>query len=534
MTSSRLNAKARAYMKSHPGVNYTEALAVVSGKKEPLLGGAMSDMIGRILGSGAPAPDLETAMQNLGFEFPPKSPDAAVPLAAVDARQGDVVKIGERYGLILENSTALLDGKLVDFSEVDAENIEFFRMPVPAEEETRDTPMSKAESAARKVLPLPYEDAEVSWERSADTPLYAVKAGDILLHNETASAYIGKGLVVTDNGETLPVAAVVTGDAHVLSPVFTPAEPDGEEPGGVSLSTVIGDDIESAWKRSESSAHLHVPLGYIPSSNHIFGIDLTEASNGGTGPHGCLQGKTGTGKSTLLHNVILALAATHSSSRLNLMVADFKGRAVPPALNSLPHVVHAADRMDSDEDARKRFFDAINEEMLRREHFLMEHEARDSAEYLRMKRDRPDMPTLPSLLIIVEELVEFLRYTPGAPGAPGARSTSANVLRKGRALGVHLLLSAQTIDGSALGDAMSHMCYGISFAASAANYSRAVLDGSTEAVKLPAGRGDAIVRHSVHGESVLERIRAFPPLSSAATSSMVERIVAANENWSTD
>lgn len=528
MTSSRLNAKARAYMKSHPGVNYTEALDIVSGKKEPLLGGAMSDMIGRILGSGTPAPDLETAMQNLGFEFPPKSPNAAVPLAAVDARQGDVVKIGERYGLILENNTALLDGKLVDFSEVDTENIEFFRMPAPVEEETRDTPMSKAEDAARKVLPLPYEGAEVSWERSDDTPLYAVKAGDILVYGGTASAYIGKGLVVAENGETLPVAASVTGEVQVLVPIFSPVKAAYGEHGGVSLMSAIDGDVESAWKRSESSAHLHVPLGHIPSSNHIFGIDLTEASNGGTGPHGCLQGKTGTGKSTLLHNVILALAATHSSSRLNLMVADFKGRAVPPALNSLPHIVRSADMMDIDEDARKGFFDTINEEMLRREHFLMEHEARDSSEYLRMTRDRPDMPALPSLLIIVEELVEFLSR------APGVRTTIGNVLRKGRALGVHLLLSEQTIDTSRLGDAMSHMCYGISFAASTANYSRVVLDGSPEAARLPVGRGDALVRHSVHGESVIERIRAFPPLPAAATASLVERIVAADKNWSTD
>lgn len=530
MTSSRLNAKARAYMKSHPGVNYTEALnAVQASNKQPLLGGAMSDMIGRILGAGTPAPDLETAMQNLGFEFPP-NPKTAPPVAASDVRQGDVVKIGDRYGLIIKNDTALLDGKLVLLAEVANQEIEFYRMPAPPEDKSYVAALSRAADAAQEFIPLPYTEAGVSWERRDDVPLYGAKAGDILVHNGTASAYIGKGLVVTESGDTLPVSEVVTGNVQVLLPVFYPVKTGDGEPRGVSLLSIIGSDIEESWKRTELSEHLHVPLGYIPSNDHVFGIDIAEASRGGTGPHGVLQGKTGSGKSTLLHNVILAFAATYSPSRINLMVADFKVRAVSPALEALPHLVSAVGELDSDEEARKSFIDALNDEMSRRESFLGEHGARDSSEYFRMRQDRPDMPALPSLLVIVEELVEFLSYT---SGTKDIRAALSRVLQNGRALGVHLLISSQHIDTATLGDVMSHMSYGISLAASAENFSRAVLGGSPEAAKLPVGYGDAIVRHSVHSESVLERIRAFPVVTDSRTASLVDRIVVANETWGT-
>ena len=58
---------------------------------------------------------------------------------------------------------------------------------------------------------------------------------------------------------------------------------------------------------------------------------LKESAEGGMGPHGMLIGATGSGKSELLRTLVLALAATHSSTTLNFVLVDFKGGATANA-----------------------------------------------------------------------------------------------------------------------------------------------------------------------------------------------------------
>lgn len=527
---NQLKNDIRAYMREHPGVKYTEARnKVLARVEQPLLGGVMSDMLSRLTGAGTPTPDLETAMQSLGFEFPPEA-TATSPIPASEARQGDAVKIGDRYGLLLTGGTVLLDGKLVDISSVDSAALEFFRLsstsggsgPHPVWTDLPErfrAAFSKAEDAARKVLPAD-PHATVTWVEE-DIPLWGIQPGDILRHGDTASAYIGNGYLVTESGDTVSLGEEVRGEVTVFRPKFAAETPsDGE-----TLAGVIGGDMLAQWNSTEFSAHLHVPLGTTGDNPRVFGIDLGQASHGGTGPHGVIAGKTGTGKSVLTHNMFLALAARNSPDRVGFVFASFNSGFLPAPLESLPHMRATFKDMGTTAEGGAGFVEFVREEMSRREHLLTSYDARDTREYSELRESGNDMPPMPTLLVVVEcdgsDLADSLSVR-GAMELIGA---------KGRALGVHLFLVVQHLDSVRMGRLHPNLTYAVAFAAQTAADSRAVLEGDHGAASLPVGRGDAIVKHHVRGEISLERIRAFRPLDTAGTSHLVDRIRAAGEEW---
>jgi len=490
MTSSRLNAKARAYMKSHPGVNYTEALSIVSKTSDtPLLSGVMSDMLKRLTGDGAPAPDLETAMQNLGFEFPP-NPDAASPISAAGARQGDVAKVGERYGLVLDSHTILLDGKITALS--DYEGVEFFRLPAPPSARGSDDELEQAKSAAAELLGAP---SHAVWEETS-VPLYAVQRGDVVQFDSSAGAYLGKGDILI-GGDTIRLSDAGTATA-VFRARFDTAPHNPETPDGVSLYSVVGGDVAERWRKNEFTNDLHVPLGYDVADNRVFGINLAEASAGGTGPHGVIQGSTGTGKSVLVSNIIMALAADNSPTKVTFALAESKGAFAARSVEGLPHVVKTWGRLEDDTEAQSDFKDFILQELSRREELLYGMDTRDISAYTAARASDSTLPALPRLIVITDDMAPVRQHVAPALSA---------VATKGRSLGIHLLLAEQHVDHLQWHALQAHMSYGITFRCRSDMASRTVL-GVRDGTDLPAGRGDALVRYSdAHGVEHIEGFR---------------------------
>lgn len=526
MTSSRLNAKARSYMKSHPGVNYTEALAIVSGKTGPMAGGVMSDMISRIIGAGTPTPDLESAMQSLGFDFPPKEGKSA-PVAASDVRTGDVVKAGDRYGLLLDDKgTVLLDGKLSNLADYDL--VEFFRMPASSEN-TENTMFEEAKRYAEKsVFKV---DAAFHWNPST-SPLYAVQRGDVLRFESGAAVYLGDG-EAWHNGNRVRVTSLPDTPEVWRAVIFDPyakLSPRGIKLyDGVELSSVVGpltaDNLMERWRRNEFTNHLHVPLGYDTSDKRVFGIDLAEAAMGGTGPHGCIQGCTGSGKTVLAHNISYALAADNSPTKVTFAFADYKGGATAHKMSELPHTVFAQGNMDHDEDARKALHDFVSDEMARRESLLNEHALKNHIDYTQARGKGRHLPPLPHLIVFIEEIDEALRSRVSL-----ARETPERITRMGRALGIHLIAVSQVIDPASFRDMLMHMGFGVSLKTYSAAASRVVL-GVVGAEELPVGKGDALVRYSERGDDIVDRFRVLFPIEGVARDEFVAAISHAASNW---
>ena len=96
-------------------------------------------------------------------------------------------------------------------------------------------------------------------------------------------------------------------------------------------------DPDELWKARTAWDHLRIPIGRT-ATGQTLELDLKESAQGGMGPHGIMIGATGSGKSETIRTIVLALALTHSSEKLNLVLVDFKGGATFLGLDSLPHV----------------------------------------------------------------------------------------------------------------------------------------------------------------------------------------------------
>ncbi len=235
--------------------------------------------------------------------------------------------------------------------------------------------------------------------------------------------------------------------------------------------TVPGDlRPEVQQVRTASGDRLRVPIG-VDSAGTPVHLDLKEAAHGGVGPHGLLVGATGSGKSELLRTVVLALAATHSSQDLNLVLIDFKGGAGFLALQRLPHVAAVITNLADQSVLVARMRDALTGELQRRQELLRRAgNVASAVEYERARTRDPRLRPLPALVVVCDEFTELLVQH------PDLAETFVTLGRLGRSLGVHLLMSSQRLEEGRMRGLDAHLSYRIALKTFSAADSRAVLD----------------------------------------------------------
>jgi S-DNA-T family DNA segregation ATPase FtsK/SpoIIIE len=302
------------------------------------------------------------------------------------------------------------------------------------------------------------------------------------------------------------------GEAEVLArrmARFRPprtAEPDTGRPprGTVGLPELLGMDgpasiaaARARWSRSPRDT-LRVPIGVGESGEPVV-LDLKESGQGGFGPHGLCIGATGSGKSELLRTLLLGLAATHSSERLNLVLVDFKGGATFLGMSRLPHVSAVITNLQDELELVDRMADALAGEIRRRQQLLRDAgNLTGVAQYETKRRHHPELPPLPALLIVVDEFSELLSQRPELV------ELMVQIGRLGRSLHIHLLLASQRLDEGRLRGLESHLSYRIALRTFSPAESRAVL-GVPDAYQLPPTPGAGIM---ALGTDELVRFRA--------------------------
>ena len=168
-------------------------------------------------------------------------------------------------------------------------------------------------------------------------------------------------------------------------------------------------------------------IGWYPgqANSYLVGLEHSFNLQEGAG-HLLVIGPTGSGKSELIHFVIASL---HES--VSLAVADYKGGAV---LTELPWVTRETSDIDTIA-SQSEFWQSLIEELGTREQRLRELGVANwsAAEVLGFAQ--------PRLLVIVDEVVAAIRS--------GGLATDAitRIATKGRSLGVHLLLTTQSLVG---------------------------------------------------------------------------------------
>jgi hypothetical protein len=148
------------------------------------------------------------------------------------------------------------------------------------------------------------------------------------------------------------------------------------------------------------------------------------------GPHSVIIGATGSGKSQFLCLVIRSLLETYKPSQLALILIDFKGGS---ALQQFASVAHSLGLLTNQQEAATEFFQDLNQHMNRRQQQLAQ---------LGLSRieELPDSQSLPRILVCIDELVPVLEM-------PSALAEIDSVAARGRSLGIHLIVTAQSLGG---------------------------------------------------------------------------------------
>jgi energy-coupling factor transporter ATP-binding protein EcfA2 len=137
-------------------------------------------------------------------------------------------------------------------------------------------------------------------------------------------------------------------------------------------------------------------------------------------------GTSGSGKTNLMQSVILQLATKHTPGEVRFAVIDTKEVDFGAAFERLPHLfAPIAHTLEESE----RLTEAVEAERLRRQGVMA---AAGVADW----RDLPEGEAPPLLLLVVDEAADFTR-TP-------TMGTLVDIARKGRAMGVSLLLGTQS------------------------------------------------------------------------------------------
>lgn len=285
----------------------------------------------------------------------------------------------------------------------------------------------------------------------------------------------------------------------------------------------------SVITRYSDKRRLRIPIGFLQNGDRLE-LDIKQAADGGTGPHGQLLGATGAGKSEFLRNMVLNGCVTHSPSLLNWLLVDFKGGPTFLGMSDLPHVSAVITNMEQEAHLVSRMREMIDGEIARRFQILRDadelsnrYDVKDIKDYELLRERGVDLPPLPSLFVVIDEFAELLAQY------PEYGDLFKRIGRVGRSLGIYLLFASQNLDISGRTSGLeSNIGYKIGLKTQTAQESRALLDGSDAAYRLPGTPGHGVLRASAgdrageltHFYSGFTGALYFPPAPETAPSAV--------------
>jgi len=222
--------------------------------------------------------------------------------------------------------------------------------------------------------------------------------------------------------------------SRALAPL-TDATPDGTDaalPISARLVDLLGavpdaERILGAWQAAPrcTTALLGVGVG------GPFSVDLRR-----DGPHALVAGTTGAGKSELLQTFISSLALANRPDECVFVLVDYKGGAAFAECARLPHTVGMV--TDLDGHLTQRALSSLDAELKTRERTLRSAACKDIDDYVRAGRPHGPMPRL---VMVIDEFASL------AAELPDFVTGLVDIARRGRSLGVHLVLATQRPGG---------------------------------------------------------------------------------------
>ena len=196
----------------------------------------------------------------------------------------------------------------------------------------------------------------------------------------------------------------------------------------VKLDPFIED--KRSWFQENSSKGIKIPIGYAPDGN----VDFIIGHNT-TNYNALIGGGVGSGKSVLLHNLILGIATRYNVNECLFLLLDYKEGTEFLPYQSLPHA-HVLST-ESDPVFGLRTLEYINDEISRRGVLFKKAGVSNISKY-RTETNK----TMPRWVIIIDE---FQRMFQDQSVMSKVEKLFDDLNRRGRAFGIHFVLATQSI-----------------------------------------------------------------------------------------
>jgi energy-coupling factor transporter ATP-binding protein EcfA2 len=194
---------------------------------------------------------------------------------------------------------------------------------------------------------------------------------------------------------------------------------------------------EEEWWHGSTAGEVLAPLGPAGAKKLQF-LKLGK----GTSQHVLIAGKTGSGKSTLMHAMITSLALQYSPNELQFYLIDFK-KGVEFKLYDhykLPHARVIA--IESEREFGLSVLEQLDRELKRRGDLFRDLAVQDVAGFRQTGHPDP----MPRILLLIDEFQEI--FVEDDKLAQEAALILDRLVRQGRAFGMHVILGSQTLGGS--------------------------------------------------------------------------------------
>lgn len=210
----------------------------------------------------------------------------------------------------------------------------------------------------------------------------------------------------------------------------------------MKTSTIKG-EIDSFWNdnffwKSLSAQGIKVPIGWDSNENIVnfeIGFEYSEH-------HTLIGGRSGSGKSNLVNVIIQNIAYLYSPDEVELFLLDYKD-GVEFNSYTQPYLTHASlVAVNSNVNYGVSFLEYILEEKNRRSELLKKTNSKDFKEYREKTTNK-----LSRIVIIIDEFQTLFT----TKDKMKIEQIFAEILRKGRSFGIHLILSTQTLSGVDVG-----------------------------------------------------------------------------------
>jgi len=199
---------------------------------------------------------------------------------------------------------------------------------------------------------------------------------------------------------------------------------------GLSFEDVVSPPFFAA----SSAKKLSIPVG-VGDGESVAHLVFGEGSS----HHGLIAGATGSGKSVLLHTIIMSGMLCHSPDELHLYLMDFKGGTEFKIYESahMPHIQLLA--LDAMQEFGESILENLVNEIARRSDLFKTAGHSKLSDYISQTGK-----ALPRILVIMDEFQILFNDSTNRKVAMNCAELTKRIVTEGRSYGIHLLMATQS------------------------------------------------------------------------------------------